>query len=202
MKDGTMKSIEQNLFKSSQFNEYLGKGEEGWIIYNNLSAAMIEVPYYAYKMLRENKISNFKNANKIIPALRKGYFIVPKNENEIEILRRKRNEICESVAIIAFQILPTLKCNFRCIYCYENLQNDNRFMTKEVMDAIIEYVKRTIKSTTRYLYISWYGGEPLLAIKQIKYLSDFFINICDENNIQYFSHIKHLQIMLDIPLYA
>jgi uncharacterized protein len=149
---------------------------------------MIEVPKYIYMKIFENKISEITNFS-ILMELKKGNFIVPKYENEIETLYRKRNDIIESSTMIGLQILPTLKCNFRCIYCYENLNNSDEFMAKEVMDAIIENFKKTMKSTTRYLYISWYGGEPLLATEQISYLSNLFIDICDENNIQYFSHI-------------
>ncbi|MEW6456917.1 MAG: radical SAM protein [Acidobacteriota bacterium] len=92
--------------------------------------------------------------------------------------------------MIGIQILPTLGCNFQCIYCYKSSQSNTRFMSKEVMDAIVTYVKKTIKPTTKHLSVSWYGGEPLLAMKQIEYLSSSFIDICNKNNInEYFSHI-------------
>jgi uncharacterized protein len=204
-------------YKSSQFNEYLGRGKEGWVIFNNLSSAMIEVPKRIYDAISKDRLDIL--SDDVLFGLKKGHFIVSDNDNEIDILKKKREELYESSAVIGLQILPTLGCNFRCIYCYENSQSNTKLMSKEVMDAIINYVKKTIKSTTRYIYVSWYGGEPLLAMKRIEYLSNSFVDISDKNNIEYFSHIttngylltaknleklrkfriNHLQITIDGP---
>lgn len=37
--------------------------------------------------------------------------------------------------------------------------------------------------------MSWFGGEPLLALDIIKYMSEKFINYCGENKIGYSSDI-------------
>ena len=174
-------------YKSSQFNEYLGRGKEGWVIFNNLSSAMIEVPKRIYDAISKDRLDIL--SDDVLFGLKKGHFIVSDNDNEIDILKKKREELYESSAVIGLQILPTLGCNFRCIYCYENSQSNTELMSKEVMDAIINYVKKTIKSTTRLLNVSWYGGEPLLGMRQIEYLSSLFIDICNKYNVEYFSHI-------------
>lgn len=57
-------------------------------------------------------------------------------------------------------VLPTEKCNFRCTYCYED------FAIGRMSEEVVLAVKRLIAArapTLRWLTLSWFGGEPLLA---------------------------------------
>lgn len=57
-------------------------------------------------------------------------------------------------------LLPTEKCNFRCVYCYED------FVSGSMHEHVVEGVKGLIKARAPELdrmQISWFGGEPLLA---------------------------------------
>lgn len=58
-------------------------------------------------------------------------------------------------------LLPTEACNFRCVYCYES------FRLKRMEPWVVEGVKRLVSRRApglRALSISWFGGEPLLAL--------------------------------------
>src|SRR5437870_2316946 len=57
-------------------------------------------------------------------------------------------------------LLPTEKCNFRCVYCYED------FISGTMLDDVRLGVNALIEARIpelRSLSISWFGGEPLLA---------------------------------------
>ena len=62
--------------------------------------------------------------------------------------------------IRGYTILPTLSCNARCIYCYEE---DMRQVTMD--DAIVEQTIRFILDTHEgdKVNLAWFGGEPLLC---------------------------------------
>ncbi|MFB7127236.1 MULTISPECIES: radical SAM protein [unclassified Kitasatospora] len=65
-------------------------------------------------------------------------------------------------------VLPTEQCNFRCTYCYED------FTVGRMAPAVVEGVKRLVDRRLdglRDLRISWFGGEPLLAIGVIEEIS-------------------------------
>ncbi|WP_405575483.1 radical SAM protein [Streptomyces sp. NBC_01167] len=65
-------------------------------------------------------------------------------------------------------LLPTEKCNFRCTYCYED------FSIGRMDSAVVEGIKRLIDRRIdglRSLTISWFGGEPLLALPVIEEIS-------------------------------
>ncbi len=59
---------------------------------------------------------------------------------------------------LSLTIAPTMACNFKCVYCYEGSKVKNVTMTPEVIDGVINFIK---KSECKSLSISWYGGEPL-----------------------------------------
>ncbi len=56
-------------------------------------------------------------------------------------------------------IMPTEQCNFRCTYCYEDFQLGR--MSTQTINDIIDLVKANA-SDLKHLYLSFFGGEPLL----------------------------------------
>lgn len=59
-------------------------------------------------------------------------------------------------------VMPTERCNFRCVYCYED------FIIGKMKPWVREGIKQLISKRVErhgldYLELSWFGGEPLLA---------------------------------------
>jgi uncharacterized protein len=65
-------------------------------------------------------------------------------------------------------ILPTEACNFRCTYCYETFENKK--MPRPVVTGIKSLIDRRGEDLDE-LEISWFGGEPLLALDVITDIS-------------------------------
>lgn len=65
-------------------------------------------------------------------------------------------------------LFVTEQCNFRCTYCYESFLRPN--MPRATQEALINLVKRRAE-TLGHLSISWFGGEPLLARREITFLA-------------------------------
>lgn len=92
-------------------------------------------------------------------------------------------------SVLSIILMPTEKCNFRCIYCYENHDCKEEILPEK--NQIIQFISDICnRETIKYLSISWFGGEPLLKIDYIlkmnKYISEY-MNIhfpkieCDYN---------------------
>jgi len=208
--------LEKQL-KSSQFNEYLGKLDPNWVVYNNLSGGMIEVGRELYEILSANNASLL--TEKLVEVLKHGKFIVDADLDEAEQLRETKQKWDEDVKVIGLQLVPTLSCNFACPYCYENQGKKTKRMSKDVMDKIIGYVENKIKPTTENINVSWYGGEPLIAIKQIEYISNGLFDVIRGRKIAYSAsmvtngyllkkinvdtllkcHIRGIQVTIDGP---
>ncbi|MGB9485482.1 MAG: radical SAM protein [Terriglobia bacterium] len=79
--------------------------------------------------------------------------------------------------ILHLAILPTEKCNFRCVYCNQTfLVGAMKRETVEGIQSLLISRKRDLKQ----LIISWFGGEPLLAYSTIVGLMAFiaeYINV-------------------------
>jgi uncharacterized protein len=59
-------------------------------------------------------------------------------------------------------VMPTERCNFRCVYCYEDFVIGK--MKLPVRNGIKNLIsKRVERYGLDYLELSWFGGEPLLA---------------------------------------
>lgn len=83
-------------------------------------------------------------------------------------------------------ISPTLDCNFRCPYCFE--ERRNTYISDETIQNLIEFVKKTSREVST-LQVGWFGGEPLLQFEKIKKMTETFKEICAENGCNYCSTI-------------
>ena len=113
-------------------------------------------------------------------------FIV--NYDELEALEFLSRKVCGFSKTVNFTICPTMNCNFNCPYCFEKHRIGK--MSIETQNNILNFIKKTIKIyNAKEMSVTWFGGEPLLAIDVIISLSKRIINFCDEENIQYNSSI-------------
>ena len=74
-------------------------------------------------------------------------------------------------------LLPTEACNFRCVYCYES------FRLKRMEPWVVEGVKQLLRRRApglRELSISWFGGEPLLALDVMEDVLRHVGHLCRE----------------------
>lgn len=68
-----------------------------------------------------------------------------------------------------FNIFFTNDCNLRCSYCYEGLEKKKKYITYEILDDTINFIKERIEDSNSHVTITTHGGEPLLAFEKIKY---------------------------------
>lgn len=70
-------------------------------------------------------------------------------------------------------LLPTEKCNFRCVYCYEDFLIGR--MKPGTVAGIKALVRRRVENHgLKHLRVEWFGGEPLLAKSVVLDLSREF----------------------------
>jgi len=75
---------------------------------------------------------------------------------------------------IYFVIDVTKRCNFDCLYCFRNL-NDNRIIDDDILKDICNYILNIIKERKlNNVKVQVWGGEPLLAFNKLEYIYNFF----------------------------
>lgn len=85
---------------------------------------------------------------------------------------------------ISVTICPTMACNFECPYCFS--KHGASKMSKEVQDDVVALVGRMLDAAAaKMLAITWFGGEPLLALDVIEALSPRLIALAEEHGCEY-----------------
>lgn len=111
-------------------------------------------------------------------------FIVDKDMDEFKLVADdKIGYINKKKDYLRFTIFPTMKCNARCAFCYENEENRKDMDEQHIADTI-NFIKKEIKDYKK-LRIYWFGGEPLTRIDIMKKISKELIDFCNENQISY-----------------
>lgn len=163
------------LYKPSMYNHRLydlGK----LILYNSLSGTKMKVS----NIEKAKDIEEILNKKEIlddctlVKYLFNNGFIVKVNEDE-----KRKAQLLKLDKIInknlRLIIMPTEQCNFRCQYCYEGFKLGK--MDIKHQNGIIKFIQRNINNYTG-IHLDWYGGEPLLALDVIDYISKNVAEIC------------------------
>ena len=79
-------------------------------------------------------------------------------------------------------VLPTEHCNFRCSYCYEDFSIGK--MKRPIVEGLKELIAERVHDLDK-LYISWFGGEPLLATSIILEVTSFARDLFVSNGKQF-----------------
>lgn len=105
-------------------------------------------------------------------VLRSALFLVPRGTDEVKLTQYMASQAAFRNTSLPFSMVlcPTLACNFACTFCFEDSQDDTRCMTSEVMDWLMAVVDRELPRRSS-LSVTWYGGEPLLALEVVRNLS-------------------------------
>lgn len=99
------------------------------------------------------------------------HFLVPERSDEhqqVINLRKILRDLADarrSEVITHFTILPTTACNARCYYCFEQGIKPLS-MSEATVNELIAFISRHC-GKSRKISITWFGGEPTLATKQI-----------------------------------
>lgn len=188
-------------YKASRYNftfpyTKAADGKEQRVLYNARtgSLALIEAEKYGqYCKLAENGTPIADE--ELLSDLREGGYVVDADFNELlairyNLLRHRYVKNC-----LGLTVAPTSDCNFRCVYCYEKDSIRPVTMSAETQAALLEFVKDRLPNIEA-LNITWYGGEPLLAIDIMEKLSGKLISLCEENKISYEADIVTNGVLL------
>jgi uncharacterized protein len=164
------------------------------IIRNTLTTATIRISQKMKKSIDDllpsishNHLYNLKdptNQEKIIKILLEKNIIIDSSTDEKklykELFLRHRHED----KVFAIYIATTTNCQLECSYCFEGNKKKNETITLEEADKITQWVSNYLnKNICNKLRIIFYGGEPLLNKKVIRYLLPKLNKIADNKKI-------------------
>lgn len=190
--------------KPSKYN-YLFKDEDRIILYNSLTGKLILGKSKNNKALEEilrrssfnlNELKKFRYVEKAL--LDYGFVVDAKKDEDISTSAFFNNKLVNDKTLFLI-IMPTEECNLRCVYCYEKF--DKGKMEISVQEGIENFISKNIKLYDT-VYISWFGGEPLLEVDIIESLSNKIIALCKANNVKYIAGITTNGTLLSPKVFA
>lgn len=145
---------------------------------------LLDLPRFDYEALPDA-------AKQFVDGLKQGGFVLDDAVDELKILKFAYNSNKYNRLGLGLTIAPTLRCNFACTYCYEQAgesqagrDGHNAFISEKVQQELLRFIEQAA-NTVKSLFITWYGGEPLLARDIIFGLSEKIIAIAEANKIAY-----------------
>ena len=167
--------------KISKYTFMCDENGQEYYVYNTLSNALMEIDKESYSLLFESrntqKLSTADFDEDLWEALCINNIISDNDTDDYLKYKASITNIRKQRTGMHLTLAPTMDCCFRCHYCFEKYK-EKKYMTPEIMDQIIKYV--TSYPELKNIKITWFGGEPLMAVPQIEEFYDKFRDIWQE----------------------
>lgn len=152
-------------------------------IYNQVSKALLEIDGELSAVLKAGDLNVIPDA--IIKNLCDNGFLVEDGTCESDNICYANIRNRYNSKSMRITILPTLNCNFKCWYCYE--EHRPKYLSEENTQAIFQFIKSEV--TEKHLekvVLDWFGGEPLMRFKQIIYpMSKKLKDWCEKQDVAF-----------------
>ena len=188
---------EAKVLKSSKYNVFF-EDKDKVVCVNFLSKAIARVDKEKYGKIKEIIEKPNKNWEGEYEKLKKdlllGGYLVDKRFDEIQHIKMLNFMERFDSSSITFTIMPTMECNFDCVYCYEAKTGPS--MDESKTKEIARYISR-IASQKKSVHVSWFGGEPLLKFDTIKFVNEYVKDACEESKTNFSSSMSTNGYLLD-----
>jgi uncharacterized protein len=154
------------------------------IMFSTRSSQAIVVNEDIYENFNQNKLGDL--SEDIFAQLVEKQFIVPEAENEIQSIIGENKATIADERMLYEVIQPSAMCQLGCDYCgQEHIKLNTPSHVSQKMIARIRKKLETGKGKYKALRIGWFGGEPLMALQEIRLLTAEFQKMAKEFEIGY-----------------
>ena len=193
----------ERVMKKSKYNETVllplphpHPGERKWLLYNFFTERFLTLSDEEKALFDAFPAAELKGAFR--ERLEKDGFLTDTDETELLRQRTLKNMRRPESRHVKLTLCPTMDCNFACPYCIETGQKFKGKMSAETVENTVKFAKKLMDAAeAEKLFITWYGGEPLLAMDEIEYLSGRFGALCAARNAKYSAGILTNGYLLD-----
>jgi uncharacterized protein len=188
--------------KSSRYNRLFQASDGTWLAFNGWTTALAEIEPQNVDFLQalladpDGTPCDTPEKRAMREALIDARFLVEDSEDEAATVKADWLRDRFRTNLLHLTIAPTLDCNFRCDYCYE--EHLKVGMSSVVQDALIQWTESKLEGVSD-LAVTWYGGEPLLpsAFPVVERLSRAYLEMCGKRGVEYEAHLVTNGFFLD-----
>jgi len=188
--------------KASRYNRIFQASNGAWLAFNSWSTALAELEPqsvdFVRALLADPDKTPCENDEKraIRESLVDAHFLVEDGVDEVAQLHADVIKDRFRTDHLLLTIAPTLDCNFRCDYCFE--EHLKVQMSTRVQDELVAFIGAQARRLDG-VAVTWYGGEPLLpkAYPVVQRLSRAITALCKERGITYRAELVTNGFFLD-----
>ena len=169
------------MLKYSRYNHLTQiPDEDAFVLVNFRTGALVRLGPLQKAVF--DQATELPESAKAIEKFRRGGFLV--NYDELRHMRTQAFLASGMGRALGLTICPTLSCNFACPYCFEEPRSGR--MSQETQDALVEFAREEMETYgMKNLYVTWFGGEPLLCPDIIESLSERFVKLTQDLGAEY-----------------
>lgn len=155
--------------KTSNYSVLMPAGKN-YILYNCRTDVMVQVDNRLAELYQKNETDLERIADAapdFFEYLSSNGFIVEDDFDEQKQIIDYWKEDDENSEELLVTINPTMNCNLRCWYCYEEHGKKSK-MEQSTVDAVISYLQKQVAGGRfKSIALTFFGGEPLLYFSQV-----------------------------------
>jgi uncharacterized protein len=158
--------------KASRYNFCIALTEGRRAIYNSATGNyMVLEPDQARLYDQVERVGVIRLTNEQLVALYEGGYLIGDEVDELAAFAHIYAMTREMRSSPHLTIAPTIDCNFGCAYCFE--RHERGHMPTDIQANLVRFVAEAAlpRSATKKLSITWFGGEPLMAMPVIRALT-------------------------------
>ncbi len=169
----------------SAYNSIISISDNTRLIYNALSGKFLLIK----SSLNTSRLKAYLLNNECLrKAMRDAGMLIDDSVEEIDTLKTLIKSADNNEDEFILHINPTLDCNFKCWYCYENHISPSK-MSEATIDATKRFIDRVVAKRVKRFNLGFFGGEPLFHFHFIaKPLIEYAAHLCTERGIAFHVH--------------
>lgn len=173
----------------SRFCKIYPQSDDSVILYSTKRGSTVVIPKPMITDIEKGGIS--EEEEKTLSDL--GFLVQDKESENKEVLNFY-DDLNSMGRMFAAKVAMNLDCNLACKYCFEGLRKGKYFMTRETADDFISFTEKWMeglegRTGDEQISITFYGGEPLLSLDLVGYISGRVKDIAEESGIKYAAYI-------------
>jgi len=172
-------------FKASRYNHFVPLGDGREITFNALSRSLEVLGQLDVAFLREVSQGEEQDPDDArVARFAKASYVLLDEVDELGVVREMYATQRFKGSQMTLTIMPTAACNFGCDYCFQGADKPQEWMSKEVQAQLSAFVEEKMPQL-KNLSVTWYGGEPLLAMDVIRDVSKELSKVCQRHGVSF-----------------
>ncbi len=160
--------LETGSYSILNYNTY--KFDDDHILITTDTGSWVVLSKREYDLLRSMNVDNDKNLYSILEE--KGIIITKNNYQKIISMTKTRLFHLFN-GITLHVVVPTLRCNLKCVYCQAKSKPFNKIeydMSEETAKRVVDFI---FQSPSKFYTIEFQGGEPTANFDIIKFIVEY-----------------------------